>query len=220
MGYPFIFPCTTCNTLHTRTLPNLKSAVQALESGRKLAFCSKKCRQDWHKLNRRQSTCTNCLNSFYQIQSTQKFCSKGCYSSYMKENPHAYELDKKAQQMRDRSKTTKEVQTSKMLLTKLERGKIVDWHNSTWKQFWRRCNYLTRVKRRELLPNWDGYDYIDGEYIRPYLQLPHSHANYPTLDHVIARSVFFKEGKTPEEACKESNLKWTKRSNNSRKYNK
>lgn len=220
MGYPFNFSCTTCKASHTRILPNLKSAVEALESGKKLAFCSKKCRQDWHKANRRYSTCVSCSKIFYQVQATNKFCSKTCYTAHIKNNPALYKLGEKVEQMRNTSKVSKEEQTAKMLNTKLERGKIIDWTNAAWKQFWRKCNHLTRIRRMELLEYWDGYDYIDGEYIRPYLELHYSHAKYPTLDHIIPRSTFFKERKTPEEACNTANLKWTKRSNNSRKYNK
>jgi len=220
MGYSFKFSCTVCKTSHTRILPNLKSAVEALQLGKKLAFCSKECRQDWHKTNRRYSTCTNCSKKFYQVQATNKFCNKTCYTTHMKVYPDLYKLGEKVQQMRNTSKVSKEVQISKMLTTKLERGKIVDWTDATWKQFWRKCNHLTGIKRKELLTDWDGYDYIDGEYIKPYLELNYSHGKYPTLDHVIPRSTFFKEGKTPKEACNSVNLKWTKRSNNSRKYNK
>jgi hypothetical protein len=74
--------------------------------------------------------------------------------------------------------------------------------------------------RQKMLENWDGFDYIDGEYIKDNLKLHYTDTNYPTLDHVKPRSVCFKEGLTPEETTKPENLKWTKRVNNSSKSNK
>jgi hypothetical protein len=71
-----------------------------------------------------------------------------------------------------------------------------------------------------MLESWDGIDYIDGEDIRANLALPYSHGDYPTLDHLIPRSEVFKKGLTPYEITTSKNLKWTKRRNNSKKYNK
>jgi hypothetical protein len=136
----------------------------------------------------------------------------------MQNNPANYDLTRKAKYASSFSNTPESIE--KGLHTKLERGTIIDWTDASWKQFWRKCNELTRKKRSELIENWDGYDYIDGEYIKDFLKLHYSHKDYPTLDHVVPRSAFYKQGKTPQEACEVTNLKWTKRSNNSRKYNK
>jgi hypothetical protein len=70
-----------------------------------------------------------------------------------------------------------------------------------------------------MLENWDGIDYIDGEYIKENLNLHYSDKNYPTLDHITPRSECFKRGLTPNEATNPNNLKWTKRINNSKKHN-
>jgi hypothetical protein len=64
-------------------------------------------------------------------------------------------------------------------------------------------------------PNLANRDDYECQFCGKYLLL-----SEVTIDHVIPRSTFFKEGKTPKEACNSANLKWTKRSNNSRKYNK
>jgi hypothetical protein len=106
----------------------------------------------------------------------------------------------------------------KSIETRKKNGKIITNHN--WKQYWKKCNYLTRKIRSKMLENWDGFDYIDGEYIKDNLNLHFTHTDYPTLDHIKPRSVCFKEGLTPEEATKPENLKWTKRVNNSSKSNK
>ena len=109
----------------------------------------------------------------------------------------------------------------KMLQTKLDKGIIVDWRNNKdWKRYYKKCDALTRAMRKEMLPDWDGYDYYDGEYIKQYLELDVHHKNYPTLDHKYPRSKAFQEGMTPQEITTKDNLVWTKRSNNSRKGNK
>ena len=71
-----------------------------------------------------------------------------------------------------------------------------------------------------MLESWDGFDYIDGEYIKDNLKLNFLDRNYPSLDHIKSRSQCFKEGLSPYEATKPENLEWTKRRNNSKKYNK
>jgi len=106
----------------------------------------------------------------------------------------------------------------KSLETRKKNGNIIE--NFDWKQYWRRCDWLTRKIRKQMLETWDGYDYIDGEYIKDHLNLHFSDKNYPTLDHIKSRSQCFKEGLSPYEATTPENLKWTKRINNSKKYNK
>ncbi len=106
----------------------------------------------------------------------------------------------------------------KGLETRKENGNIIT--DMRWKQQWKKCDYLTRKLRKQMIQDWDGYDYIDGEYIRENLDLHYSHKRQPSLDHVVPRSECFKQGLTPEEATQPSNLKWTTRINNSKKHNK
>ena len=114
----------------------------------------------------------------------------------------------------------KQAAIEKMLITKHSRGQIINWNNAEWKQYWRRCNHLTRKIRIQMLETWDGYDYLDGEYIKDNLNLHFLDKNYPSLDHIKPRSQCFREGLSPYEATKPENLAWTKRVNNSKKYNK
>jgi len=218
--YTTSVPCTQCATSHEKIVSNKSSAVKAYISGKKKAFCSSKCRQEhfkqtcWITLE-----CKQCKEPFEVPKSlARNFCSYKCYWADLKEYPKKYDLMEKARYASTFTNTSESI--NKMRKTKLDKGISIDWTDASWKQFWRRCNELTRKRRAELIGDWDGYDYIDGEYIKPYLELHYSHGKYPTLDHVIPRSTFFKEGKTPKEACDSVNLKWTKRSNNSRKYNK
>lgn len=221
MSYKIQFPCNICGAIHERTVSNRSSAIKDLETGKKSAFCSATCRQQWHFDHRVVSIriCINCKKEFsINPKKKNKLCSKQCYTEDMKKRPQEYGLFTKVEHMR--SNLDKESATAKMLKTKADKGLLIDWDLSDWKQYWRRCNYLTGRIRKKMLHTWDGYDYIDGEYIKDNLSLPYTHRDYPTLDHIVPRSQGFKEGKTPEQVTHPDNLAWTKRGNNSRKNNK
>jgi hypothetical protein len=136
----------------------------------------------------------------------------------MKNHPERYNLYEKAANAQANANTPETIQ--KMKETKLANGNIIDWKDATWKQYWKKCDELTRKMRAQLLEGWDGLDYISGEYIENNLTLHYSHGDYPTLDHVIPRSECYKQGLTPEQACSAENLRWTTRRNNSSKYNR
>jgi len=76
---------------------------------------------------------------------------------------------------------------------------------------------ITRKHKKELLENWDGYDFYDGEYIKDNFSLPHHHKLYPTIDH--KKSIFqcYNNGVSVKECANISNLCITTRSNNSKK---
>ena len=221
MSYKIKFPCNICGKEHERTVPNKSSAIRNLETGKKLAFCSAICRQQWHFEHRVVSirVCISCKKEFsINPKKGNKLCSRQCYSEDRKSNPENYGLLEKVKAMR--CNVDKEAATKKMLQTKADRGLLIDWNLSEWKQYWRRCNDLTRKIRSRMLVGWDGYDYIDGEYIKDNLALHFSHKNYPTLDHIVPRSQGFREGISPRDITCPENLAWTKRSNNSKKNNK
>lgn len=183
-------------------------------------FCCRECKLKWNSENRHKHTnCIVCDKKFRMISSNNgnKFCSRKCYGDRMKSHPEEFNLSARASKMReswDNNAWKKGIETRK------QNGNIIDWNVSEWKQYWRRCNDLTRKMRKQLLETWDGYDYIDGEYIKNNLELPYTHSDYPTLDHVIPRSEGFKRGLSPYEITTPNNLKWTKRINNSKKGNK
>jgi hypothetical protein len=216
--YTLYFPCTYCKKEHPKVLPNKTSAVLRITNGEKNIFCNLDCRKLWHEQQRRTATCLNCEKEFWQEHKTKKFCSRECYGDHMKNNPADYNLPTKAGHMHQTM--DKQAAIAKMLITKQERGQMIEWNNAEWKQYWRRCNHLTRKIRPQMLENWDGFDYIDGEYIKDNLNLHFLDRNYPSLDHIKPRSQCFKEGLSPYEATSPENLAWTKRVNNSKKYNK
>ena len=214
--YKVEIPCTVCSVMSTKTLPNKSSAILKYETGEKKCFCSKDCRKKWFEQKHLTKKCKHCHSEFRYFESTQQqFCCANCYGVYMKDHPDEYGLVEKATTMR--KDIDKASATDKMLHTKLKKGLIVDWKNATWKQWYRRCNAILHTKRKEMLADWDGYDYISKEYIKDNLELPYYHKEYPTLDHVVPKQTLFLQGYTPEEACREENLRWTTRSNNSKK---
>ena len=181
-------------------------------------FCSRECKMERNKRNYTYTYCVVCGTNFRVTPSDiKRFCSKKCYTSRSKSHPKEFGLVERAKHM---FKSWDENAWKKGIETRKSNGNIIDWDIAEWKQYWRKCNELTQKIRREMLGEWDGIDYIDGEQIRHYMKLPHYHGDYPTLDHIIPRSEGFKRGLSPYEITTKENLKWTKRRNNSSKYNK
>lgn len=208
MNLPYKQICKECTIDFRSKGPNKK-------------FCSKECKIKFNSKVYTYTKCSNCENQVrYFPNSAHKhnkniFCSNKCQSDWMSKNSKELNLQLRASKMRE---SWCEDSWKKSIETRKKNGNIITSHN--WKQFWKKCDYLTRKIRAKMLENWDGFDYIDGEYIKDNLKLHYTDTNYPTLDHIKPRSICFKEGLTPEEATKPENLKWTKRVNNSSKSNK
>ena len=186
--------------------------------GGKKQFCSQECKLKFNSKSYTYRPCGNCkadVRSYKHLENQKNvFCNNKCQSNYMKDNSQELELSQRAAYMRefrDNEKSWK-----KGWDTRKKNGNIIT--NPTWKQYWRRCDYLTRKIRKQMLENWDGIDYIDGENIKENLNLHFSDKNYPTLDHITPRSECFKNGLTADQATNPNNLKWTKRINNSKKW--
>lgn len=163
MAYTFEFPCENCSKVHKKTLPNKSSSVAEIISGKRKTFCSRECKKEYNRRNNRQTAhCENCGDIYrFFPSSNSKYCSRQCLSLAMKEDPVKFGLHERAEHMR--KETDKQEATKKMLETKLEKGLIVDWNNATWKQWYRRCNAILQKRRKEMVEEWDGYDYIDME---------------------------------------------------------
>jgi len=199
------YNCTTCGTsFSSETVKNHEHK-----------FCSDDCRISYGFKDARCAECQVPLKVRKNKERINFFCSKRCYHSWQSVNV------KPPQTEHRRAKANTPEAIEKMLKTKLEKGIIISWQdNKDWKRFYRKCDALTRAMRKEMVQEWDGYDYYDGEYIKSYLELDVHHKNYPTLDHKYPKSLAFKEGKTPQEITVKENLVWTKRTNNSKKGNK
>ena len=181
-------------------------------------YCSKECRQTSRAKERKYKECKVCNTKFRAIGNNGNiFCSKKCYGERMSTHPNEFGMAKRAEKMRE---SWDENAWKKSIATRKSNGKIIDWDKAEWKQYWKRCNSLTQKIRKQMLKDWDGIDYIDGENISENLKLHFTHGDYPTLDHITPRSEGFKQGLTPYEITTPANLKFTKRRNNNKKYNK
>jgi hypothetical protein len=199
--------CYNCNTDFISSSPYKK-------------YCNRDCKISWNEKNiYSYNECITCNKSFRKLNNTDanKFCSKKCYFERTKSHPEEFGLTERAKKAFE---SWSEKSWKKGIETRIKNGNIINWDKAEWKQYWRKCNDLTRKIRKKMLEDWDGYDYIDGEYIKDYLNLHYSDKNYPTLDHIKPRSQCFREGLSPHEATIPSNLKWTKRINNSKKSQK
>lgn len=207
------FKCSECKSDIVRRVANLSSAITKI----KKIFCCKNCRVEWNKKNCTKKDCLICGNSFkiYKSTSSRSFCSHNCYHIDQTNNPNKYGLLEKVKLAQSYSNNA--ISIAKMKQTKLDKGLMIDWKDANWKQYWRKCNDLTRKLRLLKIEDWDGKDYIDGEYIRDNLSLPFKDKNYPCLDHIKPKWICYQEGLTPYEACDINNLAWTKRTNNSKK---
>ena len=159
------------------------------------------------------SQCGEDVRYWEYLKHTKRFCSNKCKGDWVKENQKEDRIQRAnhARKSRDHESAWK-----KGLITRRKNGNIIT--NPTWKQYWRRCDYLCRKLRPGLIKEWDGYDYIDGEYIKENLNLHYSHGDYPCLDHIISRRDCYNKGLTPDQATSPTNLRFTKRINNSRKW--
>lgn len=95
---------------------------------------------------------------------------------------------------------------------------IIDSEN--FNQYKRRIKTLTNKIKKEVLENWNGYDYYDNEYIKENLKLNKNSRIYPTIDHKISLHHGFINNISPEEISNKSNLCITKRYINSSKNKK
>ena len=170
-------------------------------------FCTRECKIKYNEGSYTYTNCKICSVKFRTFPNKdEKFCSNKCKGEYLISHP----INSLKHMIKMREARTEEF-WRKGIETRKSNGNIIDWNVAEWKQYWRRCNDLTRKIRTKLLEDWDGIDYIDGENIRENLSLPYTHGDYPTLDHIIPRSEGFKRGLTPYEITIPENLKWTKR---------
>lgn len=101
-----------------------------------------------------------------------------------------------------------------------EYGVLPSERKLEFKYYRSKVKNLTNKLKKELLKNWNGYDFYDGEYIKENFNLHNSDKNYPTIDHKISVFYGFNNNISPEEISKMENLCITKRSLNSIKNKK
>ena len=103
----------------------------------------------------------------------------------------------------------------KVKKTKIKMGYTFD--DSDWNIFKKMVRIITQKESKNLLNNWNGFDYYDNEYIKNNFKLHHNEKNYPTIDHKISIIGGYKLSIPPEIIGGINNLCYTKRSINSKK---
>lgn len=100
---------------------------------------------------------------------------------------------------------------------KEKNGWLLDDNLVGFKKYSKEVRKLTSRNKKQLLENWDGYDYYDGEYIESYFNLSGHNPNYPTLDHKISLKHGYINNIDIAIIADISNLCFTKRYINSKK---
>lgn len=178
-------------------------------------FCSEECRVAYGFRDEQCEQCKAKLKVRKNKVRANYFCCKKCYHAWQSKNVKPPQTDNRKAKANSPEAIEKRKKTWEVT------GRLFNFRdNRDWKRYYKKCDALTRAMRKEMLLEWDGYDYYDGEYIKPYLELNVHHKNYPTLDHKYPRSKAFQDGLTPYDITVKENLVWTKRVNNSRKGNK
>ena len=112
-----------------------------------------------------------------------------------------------------------EEKKEKIKASQIQRGMRVPDENS-YKKYRNRASYKCKLRAKEIIKNWDGKDFYDGEYIRDNFNLHFNDAQYPTIDHKISVLYGYLNNIPIEEICDINNLCLTKRSINSKKKSK
>ena len=156
-------------------------------------------------------------------QRTKQFCKQLCYWEYKKKTGYGSNL---VSLNNARKNANSPEAKSKEKITKIANG---SWlpddiivNGMTKKQYRRKVYRITKNKKEQLLDNWDGIDYYDGQYIKDNFKMHYLDGDYPSIDHIIGLHEGFKRGISPLDLCVDDNLVWTKRRINSskRQYNK
>ena len=79
---------------------------------------------------------------------------------------------------------------------------------------------ISRSLKKQLIKNWDGYDYYDNEYIKDFFKFEHHHQKYPSVDHKISICFGFINNIDPYIIGGLDNLCITKRTLNNKKSKK
>ena len=81
----------------------------------------------------------------------------------------------------------------------------------------RNVDNISDKLKKELIKNWNGYDYYDNEYIFNNFNLKSSDKNYPTIDHKISVIYGFINNISIENISNINNLCFTKNYLNAKK---
>lgn len=107
---------------------------------------------------------------------------------------------------------------SKMVKTRVERGIQNDSIEINEYRLYRKLvRKITDLNKKNLINNWNGYDYYDNEYIKDNYNFNSNSRLYPTIDHKISIYNGYKNNIPAEVIASLDNLCITKRGINSSK---
>ena len=134
------------------------------------------------------------------------------------------------QQTKDKIKTTclkkygfehdnkSEIQKEKRKITRIKRGlQLPDDLIKPYILYRRKVDNVSDKLKKELLKNWNGYDYYDNEYIKDNFTLNSTDKNFPTIDHKISVIYGFINNIPFENISNINNLCFTKNFLNAKK---
>ena len=110
-------------------------------------------------------------------------------------------------------------QSEKFKTLMIENGRLIDELKTPFESYRKKVDNKTKIIKKELFKNWNGYDYYEKDYIKNNLNLNSNNRLYPTIDHKISVHYGFINNIPPEDISNINNLCITKRSiNSSKKY--
>lgn len=191
--------CDKCGKI--KNLP-YKSYVKFLQNGN--SYYCHKC-----SMIKKKNTCLKKYGVEFTLQDqlVRNKIKKTCLEKY---GVNSYLLTKEYLNNNSIKKQIKE--------KNIKSGRWIDDEELTpFLSYKRKCRTLTDKNKKILFDNWDGYDFYDNEFIRPYLSLHFLDKKYPTIDHKISIYYGFKNNIEPEIISSIENLVITKRTINSSK---
>ena len=111
--------------------------------------------------------------------------------------------------------------TDKSLETNIKNGRWIKVeYRDAYYNYYLKVYSETLKNKKELLDNWNGYDYYSNEYILDNFKLDSNDKKYPTMDHKKSIRYGFDNNISSDEISNIENLCITTRSNNSSKSKK
>ena len=157
---------------------------------------------------------------------TEEYKIKSKESNLLK---YGVEFSSQSKEMRDKYDITISMRSIKKTLDINNKRKITRINNNLqipdeqltdFKKYKIICNFYTNRNKKNMLKNWNGLDYYDGEYIKDNFSFVCTNRLYPTIDHKISLYYGFITNIIPQIIGDINNLCITKRCINSSKGKK
>lgn len=197
---------------------NKTKQFKGLTKGYKKSYCCISCaRSSEEVINKQKQTCLEKYNN-PNYRNLEQY-EKTCLEKYGAKNS----LCKNTEPYKKKIKTVNEKYGVDNVFSNDEICKKIrktNEHNGRWQnrdemnifsQYYEKVKIITRKNKKELLINWNGFDFYDGEYIKNNFDLDKNDNNYPSIDHIMSIKDCFIKNILPEKCSEISNLCFTKR---------